>query len=133
MRKEKVLINLLQGLVHLVEEEAARNPMFASKLEALLSPIPVKSSRTKKAGKPKGAIDTPDIYAEWQRQGESEFRLWLRDQPVEIMRALIKRHDLDPSRRTSRWKEAEKISAFIADQLQSRLSRGSGFMRGNTP
>jgi hypothetical protein len=132
MRKEKALINLLQGLVALMEEEAARNPIFASKLEALLAPLPVKSVKARKTSTPKTAVAVPDIYAEWEARGEHEFRLWLRDQPVEVMRALIKRHELDPSRRTSRWKEAEKISAFIADHLQSRKARGAGFMRGNT-
>jgi hypothetical protein len=131
MRKDKALINLLQGLVALVEEEAARNPIFASKLETLLAPLPVKSVKARKASTARTAVALPDIYAELEARGEDEFRLWLRDQPIEIMRALIKRHELDPSRRTSRWKEAEKIGAFIADHLQSRKARGAAFMRGN--
>lgn len=40
MRKEKPLIALLRGLVDLLGEESERNPMFAAKVEALLSSLP---------------------------------------------------------------------------------------------
>jgi len=48
MRKEKALISLLNGLVKLLGEEATRNPHFADELEALLSPVPVKTARRRK-------------------------------------------------------------------------------------
>ena len=38
------------------------------------------------------------------------------------------RHDLDPTRRTAKWREAEKLADFIADGLRARLARGSGFI-----
>jgi hypothetical protein len=129
MRKEKALINLLRGLVDLLTEEADRNSSFAGKLEALFAPLPDKPAWTKKSGTKKITVATPDIYVERKVRGEDEFRLWLRDQPVDVMRAVIKQHDFDPARRTSRWRDAEKISAFIADRLEERLSRGSSFMR----
>jgi len=129
MRKEKALISLLQGLVGIVGEEAARNPEFANKLEMLLAPVPDKPKRTKQARSLTAKIETPDIYAEWHARGEQEFRLWLGENSVEVLRALIKQHELDPSRRTSRWKEPGKLSSYIVDQLQARLSRGSRFMR----
>jgi hypothetical protein len=130
MRKEKALISLLQGLVEIIGEEAARNPEFADKLEILMSPVPDKPQRRKQPRSLPPTVETPDIYAEWRTRGEQEFRVWLSENSLEILRALIKQHELDPSRRTSRWKEPEKLSSFIADQLQSRLSRGSRFMRG---
>jgi hypothetical protein len=40
MRKEKALIALLRDLVDILSEEAARNPEFEAKLEALLNPLP---------------------------------------------------------------------------------------------
>jgi len=129
MRKEKALINLLQSLVKLLAEEATSNPEFAKKLETLLAPIPESPGRAKALRKDNANIHTPDIYAEWHARGEGEFRLWLRDEPLEVMRALVRQHDLDPSRRTARWNEREKLSAYIADQLRARLSRGSQFMR----
>lgn len=130
MRKEKTLMHLLQGLVDLIGDEASRNPAFASRLETLLVSISEPQVRVKGAKSPKVTVEVPDIYAEWQARGEQEFRLWLQDRPLEVLRALVKQHDLDPSRRTSKWKESEKLSGYIADQLQARLARGSKFMRG---
>lgn len=69
-----------------------------------------------------------DLHGERQARGESEFRHWLREQPADVLRASIRAHDLDPSRRAVKWKEAEKLANFIADALQARLSRGSAFL-----
>ncbi len=130
MRKEEALMTLLRGLVDLLGEEAARNPDFASRLQSLLSPLPKAKTRPKKPLRRKDQEQLPDIYAEWNKRGESEFRLWLRDQPIGVLRAIIRLHDLDASRRTTKWKDPEKLSAYIADHLQSRLARGSSFLRG---
>lgn len=126
MRKEKALIALLRGLVDLLTEESNRNPEFARKLDILLSELPER----KKAPKPK----TPptkyplDVYAEWKARGETEFCLWLRDQPIPALRAVIRKEDLDPTRRTSKWKEAEKLAKYITDRLGDRMQRGEGFI-----
>ena len=52
------------------------------------------------------------------------------DQSVPVLRAIIRKHDLDSTRRTARWKDAEKLGDYIAGRLQGRLERGSSFMRG---
>lgn len=128
MRKEKALITLLEDLVKLLAEEAACSPEFAAKLDVLLSPLAKgRAARTQRVPTPKPE-NLPDIHAEFSSRGESEFQLWLRDQPVAILRALIRLHDLDAARRTAKWKEPEKISAFITGQISARLSRGSGFL-----
>ncbi len=131
MRKEKALITMLRGLVDLLDEESSRNPEFAEQLDNILAPLPKRRpAAKKKVQSTKESIDLPDIYAEWHSLGETEFRLWLQDQPVEILRSLIRKHDLDATRRTTKWKDPEKLSSFIADQLQSRVTRGSSFLRG---
>lgn len=127
MRKEKQLIEMLRRLVTLLAEEAARNPEFAVKVESLLSVLPDKkkpSVQPKKSAKPFAL----DVYAEWSNRGEAEFRLWLRDQPIPALRAIISSEDLDPTRRTAKWTDAEKLAEFIADGLAARSSRGSAFM-----
>ena len=129
MRKEKALVTLLNGLVKLLSEEAGRNPDFADRLDSLLGPLQAAKPTPKLSSKP-DQLELPDVYAEFSSRGESEFRLWLRDQPVAVLYALIRRHDLDATRRSAKWKDPEKLSAFIADQLRSRLSRGSGFLSG---
>jgi hypothetical protein len=37
---------------------------------------------------------------------------WLRDLPVSMLRSLIHAHDFDPTRRTGKWKEAERQPAL---------------------
>ena len=129
MRSEKALVALLRGLVELLADESARNPAFAERLDSLLSSLP--ESRCPTAAK-RAARDTrttlPDVHAEWTARGETDFRLWLRDQPVPTIRALIRAQDLDSARRTSKWKDAEKLADFVAEGLRARLLRGSAFI-----
>jgi hypothetical protein len=132
MRKEKTLIGLLRGLVDLLAEESARNPEFASKVDTLLSELPERKAVPKKSAKTTSPEHLPDIHAEWNVRGETDFRLWLKDQPIPVLRALIRSEDLDSTRRTAKWKEAEKLAAFIADSLRARQSRGSAFLGRGT-
>lgn len=132
MRKEKALIGLLRGLVDLLAEESARNPEFAGRVESLLSALPERKARPIKPEIPPSSENLPDIHAEWNARGETEFRLWLRDQPTPVLRAVIRSQDLDPTRRTIKWREPEKLAEFIADGLSARLSRGSAFIRGRS-
>jgi hypothetical protein len=129
MRKEKALIGLFRGLVDLLANESRRNPEFASKLDTLLSDLRERKKSAQRKPVSKLALEhLPDIHAEWSNRGETEFRLWLRDQPVSVLRAVIRSEDLDATRRTTKWKEAEKLSEFISDSLRARQSRGSAFI-----
>lgn len=132
MRKDKALISLLRGLAELLSEESARNPEFARKLESLLSDPPERRAKPPKVETQTSPEQLPDIHAEWNARGDSEFRLWLRDQPTPVLRAVIRAQDLDPTRRTVKWREAEKLAEFIADGLSARLSRGSAFIRSRS-
>jgi hypothetical protein len=133
MRKEKDVIRLARGLIDLVADEAARNSAFSEKLEALFEGLGDKRAKKVAPASPKEPSDLPDIYAEWRARGEAEFRLWLREQPIDVLRMVIREHELDPSRRAEKWREAEKLSGYIADQLQARLRRGSGFQSAVRP
>ncbi len=130
MRKEKALITLLRGVVELLAEESASNPEFAKKIEILLLELPDRLVTHKKPITENPVIDLnlPDIHAEWNSRGEIEFKLWLKDQPLNILRALIRSQDLDPTHRTSKWKEPEKLAAYLAEGLRARLARGSAFI-----
>lgn len=131
MRNEKALIKLLRGLVDLLADEAARNPDFAARLNDALAGLPKESAKpaNQRAMLP---AELPDIHAEWNQRNETDFRLWLRDQPISVLRALVRTHDFDPTRRTTKWKEAEKLADFIADGLKARLARGSSFLGRGT-
>jgi hypothetical protein len=127
MRNEKALIGLLRGMVDLLADEAGRNPDFAARLDALLSVLPARTAPSKKNAKAE-AEALPDVHAELAARSEAEFQLWLNGQPVNLLRALIRTHDLDSTRRTVKWKDAEKLAAFIAEGLRARLARGSSFI-----
>ena len=127
MRNEKALIGLLRGMVDLLADEAGRNPEFAARLDNLLSVLPTRTAPSRKTAKAETET-LPDVHAELAARGEAEFQLWLNGQPVQVLRALIRTHDLDSTRRTVKWKEAEKLAAFIAEGMRARITRGSSFI-----
>jgi hypothetical protein len=131
MRNEKALIKLLRGMVDVLAEEAERNPGFAARLDDVLAGLSTKSVKATKS-RTMSPAELPDIHAEWNRHSETDFRLWLRGQSLPMLRALIRTHDFDPTRRTVKWKEAEKLTEFIIDSLKARLARGSSFLARGT-
>ena len=133
MRKEKALISLLRGLVELLAKESAHNPEFGSKIEELLSNLPERKTDPKRISEKKPLREElPDIYTEWDIRGETDFRLWLREQQIPVLRAIIRAQDFDTTRRSTKWKETAKLADFIADCLRTRLSRGSAFIGKGT-
>jgi hypothetical protein len=128
MRKEKALVALLRQLAGLIAEEADKNVEFASKLDAVLEALPELRSRKSRKLAPNKSYQLPDIHGEWNARGDSEFRLWLRDQPIAVIRGVIRSLDIDPTHRAAKWKDPEKLAGFVADSLRARLSRGSAFI-----
>jgi len=133
MRTQKSLTTLLRSLASLLSEEAARNPEFAGRLDALLSPIPSSRASRKRRGVTMELEQVPDVFAEFASRGDADFQLWLRDQPIGMLRAVIRLHDFDATRRTAKWTDPEKLSTFIADRIRSRRARGSGFLTTKRP
>ena len=133
MREEKILIRLFRKLTDLIGEEAGRNPDFAAKLDSILLEIPGKKRAATKRAAGVPPSDLPDIFSEWKRREPNDFVLWLRDQPLPVLRGLIRVHDLDASKRASKWKDTEKLAHFIAEQMRNRASRGSAFLVANPP
>jgi hypothetical protein len=128
MRKEKELMTLLRGLIDLLAEEAGRNPDFADKLGRLLTAIPGRREPTKRESRKGVPAHLPDLHAEHAARGEAEFLPWLKGLSVAVLRSLIRANDFDPTHRTSKWKETEKLATFIVDSLRARMARGSAFM-----
>ena len=128
MRNEKKLIALLRDLVSVLSEEANRNPAFAARLDDVLGVLRKPSLRTRSKRAPGKPVPLPDVHAEWGRRDEGDFRIWLRGQPTLVMRELIRRLALDPTRRRVKWKNSEKLAGYITDGLCSRYSRGASFM-----
>jgi hypothetical protein len=128
MRNEKHLISLLTRLVKLLSDEAAKNPVFADQLDALLAPLASKPLSQKERKVELKVEDLPDIYREFSNRSRLEFGLWLSDFPVQVLRTLIRHHDFDAQRRTVKWKDQEKLIEFIIERIQSRAERGSAFL-----
>lgn len=133
MRRENAIIRFARGLIDLVAEEAARNAEFSQKLDELFESYGQKKVRNDRRTEPKEEVILPDIHAEWRARGETEFRFWINEQSVAALRMLIRAHELDPTRRTEKWRDAEKLGSYIADQLRGRFKRGSGFMNAILP
>ena len=132
MRKEKVLTGVLHDVANLIAEESARNSVFAAKLETILAArlngLPKQKAASMKLETTTVREYPPDIHAEWAARGENDFRLWLCSQPLHVLRTVIRNEDLDAARRTTKWKEAEKLSDFIIESLLIRQTRGAVFM-----
>jgi hypothetical protein len=130
MQSGQKLTRALRALVELVEEEAARNPAFAERLEAVISDLP-SGTAAKKPAKPKSAsedIEIPDVLKAFQDKGEPEFRFWLRDFDLPTLKAVVKANGFDPGKNSQRWTEPDKFIALIAEQTAARLRRGSAFL-----
>jgi hypothetical protein len=128
MRKEEALITLFRKLTDLIADEAACNVKFAKNLENILIELPEKNVVLKKTSSKTAKESLPDLHAEWKKREELDFRIWLKDLPIPVLRGIIRQEDFDANRRTSKWNEAEKIADFIADTLQARQLRGAAFM-----
>lgn len=133
MRHQKPLIALLKGLVDLLADEAERNPAFGERLEAVLAALPAPAAKParaprKSAAAAKPEAPLPDIHAECRSRGEPDFRLWLREQPVPTLKAIIKAQGFDATGKCARWRDAEKLANLIADGLAIRLQTGSHFL-----
>ena len=130
MQPGQKLTRTLRALVDLVEEEAAQNPVFAQKLEAIVADLPG-SGALKKSSKTRNSnvsADTPDVLAAFQEKGETEFRFWLREFDLPTFKAIVKANGFDSGKNSQRWTEPDKFIALIAEQTAARLRRGSAFL-----
>lgn len=126
MQPAQKLTRVLRSLVSLVEDEASRNPEFAQRLEAVTEGLFTSGNSKKKPtelGPP-----PPDVIAEYQAKGESEFRFWLREFDIATLKSIVKVNGFDPGKNSQRWTEPDKFISLIVDQTASRLRRGSTFL-----
>jgi hypothetical protein len=131
MREEKLIIRILRDLATAVAEEMSLNPRFAERVGTILSEVPSNKKPTKSEKKAEEE-DLPDPFIEAKARTPVEFELWLKDLEIPILKSLIRKHDLDSSKKWQKWREPEKFAKLIADQIQARMQRGSAFMRSET-
>jgi hypothetical protein len=128
MQATKKLSRVLRDLVTLLEEEASRNPAFAERLEEITTALPERFSKRPGRARLNEPANVPDVLAEFQTRGADEFRFWLRDFSLPVLKAIVKRNGFDPARATQRWTEPDKFVTLITEQVRARLKRGSAFI-----
>ena len=130
MQPAQKLTRVLRSLVSLIEDEATKNPDFAQRLEAVMDGFftSANSKRVPKSKPTETGTPPPDVIAEYQAKGESEFRFWLRELDVPTLKSIVKANGFDPGKNSQRWIEPDKFIALIVDQTASRLRRGSAFL-----
>lgn len=113
----------MKQLADLVADEAETNSAFATKLEAILAPLPQKP-----AAKSKGKTIAPDVFTEFEAKGGEEFAFWLRTLDIATLKAIVRMNEFDPTKKTARWSDSDKFVPLIVEQVQSRMKRGTAFL-----
>lgn len=119
----------MRDVIKLIEEEAGRNPAFAERLAEITDGLPAK--KDKSGTKPKVLAQLkplPDIIAAYQEKGDQEFRFWLREFDIPVLKAIVKANGFDPAKNSKRWDESDKFIVLIAEQTAARLRRGFAFL-----
>lgn len=133
MQSAQKLASAFRRLLALVEEEAARNPQFAERLNALAADLPSAQPRRRRTKPTPAAEAPPDVFAFYHDRGEEEFRYWLRSLNLRVLKAIVKANGFDPGKTSQRWTEPDKFAALIAEQTAARLRRGSAFLGPKIP
>ena len=126
MQPTKKLTSTLRNLLLLVDDEAARNPEFAARLESIIAELPTRPARTQRPQSQTVAI--PDVFAALQEKGEVEFGFWVRTLDQATLKAIIRSNGFDPAKASQRWTDPDKFGALIVEQAVARLKRGSSFL-----
>lgn len=128
MHSSQKLVTAFRNLIALVEEEAARNPTFAERLNDVVGSLPTGQSQRRPVKRSGPQAAPPDIFAAYQDKGDEEFRFWLRSMSLSVLKAIVKTNGFDPGKASQRWTEPDKFAALIVDQTVARLRRGSAFL-----
>jgi hypothetical protein len=130
MQPTQKLTSVLRDFLSLVDDEAARNPEFAAKLEAVMAQLPSRPARPPRL--PNTAVSIPDVFATMQEKGEVEFGFWARTLDIPTLKAIIKKNGFDPAKASQRWTEPDKFVRLIIEQTMARMKRGSAFLPPTT-
>jgi len=128
MQLTKNLSCALRSLVALLEEEAAKNPDFARRLDLLMSELPAPSKKFSKPKAPDPDMPIPDVFGAFEAKGEAEFPFWLRDFNITMLKSIVKVNGFDPGKISQRWSDPDKFVSLIVEQMVARLKRGSMFL-----
>ena len=72
MQRAQKLTKLFRQLLEMVDDEAAKNPEFASRLEVVLAEFPSRAQKPAREKRARTATPVPDVFDELKRRGEEE-------------------------------------------------------------
>lgn len=124
----KELRLILRELADLVADEAEQNPKFAAKLENFL--VSSRELKPRKAKKDETPIIDP--FEAFTNKGSEQFQEWLQTLSIEDLRAVVRQHRLDPSRKSDRWKNKDKLIDLITKRVADRSQQGTAFRHYET-
>lgn len=130
MQPTQKLTTVLRDFLALVDNEAARNPEFAAKLEAVMAQLPSRPIRPPR--QPKPTMTIPDVFTVLQEKGEVEFGFWVRTLDIPTLKAVIRTNGFDPAKASQRWTDPDKFVRLIIEQTAARMKRGSAFLPPTT-
>lgn len=129
MREIKSFLNVLRDIIEVVEQEASQNTAFSNRLEAAL-----KGASKKPSVKDTDALgDLPDLFNEAKSRTDEALNAWLGTLDIPTLKGLIRKYDLDSSRRSSKWSDHQKFAKLIAEKVRARVRRGSAFLSTEAP
>jgi hypothetical protein len=123
------LKKILNDLVRVVVEEAARNEEFASRIEESLGIKETKKPAT--PGASRGANRrAPAVLdpIELVREGETVLRAKLSALTVEQLKDIVADYGMDPGRLVLKWKTPDRIIERIVEVSLGRVKKGEGFL-----
>lgn len=123
-----VLATSIASLVHVLAEEALRNPRFARDLEvALAGPQEPASATTESVPRAKRGPGAIDPFAVHLDVGENGLRTALADLDTEQLKDIVAEYAMDYDRRAMRWRSADRLRERIVERVMARASKGEAF------
>ena len=116
---------ILRGIFELVICEAKNNHEFSKKLNDILN---IKNEENKKVKgirrkKEKALVNPFDML----EKGQDEFENCLSKFSINQLKDIIFEYDLDPTKKTSKWKKEEKFMHHIIEMTTKRENKGNAF------
>lgn len=138
----------LAKLAAIVAEEAARNPEFQNRLEAVLTPTvasPTKapttsvSRRKKQEGaanpddplKRRGGRRAPAVIdpIDLAAHGELGLRERLASLDLERLHDIVAQYGMDPGKLVMKWRDSERVIERIVEVALARATKGDAFRK----
>lgn len=123
----------LARVFHVILDEAAQNPAFASRLEEILGASePARRARratsagprqTRRRRRSPAVLDPISAF----REGEDVLRGRLGELNLEQLRDIIAEYGMDPDKLAMKWKSPDRLVERIVEVARGRATKGDAF------